>query len=151
AALAAASQGRFEAMHARLFAATLDDDGIAAAARESGLEMARFEIDRKGDQATKALAHAQDLAERIGVTGTPTFFINGRRVVGNQPFDVFDQVVQERLDAARALVKSGVRVSRVYDATIAAGLEHVVDPDHPNCGSGGACRRGDEGKAIGDA
>ncbi|GEM_PF-746501 len=32
---------------------------------------------------------------RLGVNGTPTFFVNGRRLVGAQPFEVFAQIIEE--------------------------------------------------------
>jgi len=37
----------------------------------------------------------------LGVTGTPTFFINGRRIVGAHPIETFREAIQEALDAAR--------------------------------------------------
>lgn len=42
----------------------------------------------------------RDVAEglSLGVSGTPTLFINGRRVVGNQPFAQLRQVIQAELD-----------------------------------------------------
>lgn len=36
----------------------------------------------------------------IGVTGTPTFFINGRRLVGSQPLEAFREAVEEALEDA---------------------------------------------------
>jgi predicted DsbA family dithiol-disulfide isomerase len=40
-----------------------------------------------------------DLAEgrAAGVRGTPTFFVNGRRLVGAQPLQVFQKAVQDAL------------------------------------------------------
>ena len=37
----------------------------------------------------------------LGVTGTPTFFINGRRIVGAHPIETFREAIQDALDAAR--------------------------------------------------
>jgi len=41
----------------------------------------------------------QDLTEgqSYGVTGTPTFFINGRRLVGAKPFGEFQAIIEEEL------------------------------------------------------
>lgn len=39
-------------------------------------------------------------ANRLRVSGTPTFFINGRRVVGAQPYEVFQSAIDEELAAA---------------------------------------------------
>ena len=36
-------------------------------------------------------------AQSIGVTGTPAFMINGRPLVGAQPFEAFQQVIEAEL------------------------------------------------------
>lgn len=36
-------------------------------------------------------------AAQLGVTGTPTFFINGRPLVGAQPFAAFQQIIEDEL------------------------------------------------------
>ncbi len=153
AVLAAAEQGQFEALHANLFTGTLDDAAIDAAAAAAGLDVGRFDQDRASAAASGALDRALQLASQIGVTGTPTFFVNGRRIVGAQPYDVFRQVVDERLAAARQLVASGVRPSHVYEQTIASGLPSVSADDD---GSGHACNDEgchgkDDGTGVGNA
>lgn len=42
----------------------------------------------------------KEMSQYIGVTGTPTFVINGKGLVGAQPFEVFQQVIDEELAAA---------------------------------------------------
>jgi len=155
AALAASEQGAFDLMRAKLFAGPLDDAAIDRAASDLGLDMRRFEIDRTGEAAA-ALARSQALAEHLGVHGTPSFFINGRRLVGAQPIEQFRAIIDERLGAARALVQSGVRPQDVYGQTVATGADRVEEPadDHgPGCGGDGECKGGDGGDApaIGDA
>jgi protein-disulfide isomerase len=39
-------------------------------------------------------------ADNIGVTGTPTFFINGEKIVGAQPYSVFKSVIDKKLAEA---------------------------------------------------
>ena len=46
-------------------------------------------------------ADAQE-GRSAGVTGTPTFFVNGRRLVGAQPVEAFRDAVQNALDDAKA-------------------------------------------------
>jgi protein-disulfide isomerase len=156
AALAASAQGRYDAMRARLFAGPLDDAAIALAAREVDLDGERFDADRVG-AAAAALARSVELAERLGVRGTPAFFINGRQVVGAQPIETLRAVVDERLAAARALVATGVRPEDVYTRMVAAGAEHVPEPgeEHgPGCGGGdGECKGDgkDDAPSVGDA
>jgi protein-disulfide isomerase len=36
-------------------------------------------------------------AEKLGVNSTPTFYINGRPLIGAQPYDAFKQVIDEEL------------------------------------------------------
>src|SRR5579863_4125679 len=43
------------------------------------------------------------------VSGTPTFFINGRKVVGAQPASAFSAVIDEELGKASALVQTGAK------------------------------------------
>ena len=38
--------------------------------------------------------------ERLGVTGTPYFFVNGVAVNGAYPFEYFDSIIQQELAAA---------------------------------------------------
>jgi predicted DsbA family dithiol-disulfide isomerase len=40
------------------------------------------------------------VGKAAGVTGTPSFLINGQLIVGAQPFAVFDQAIQQALTAA---------------------------------------------------
>lgn len=57
-----------------------------------------------------------DLAEgaRLGVRGTPTFFVNGIMVVGAQPAEKFQALVDEQAQAARAKLAGGTAPDRLY-------------------------------------
>lgn len=46
------------------------------------------------------------VGQRLSVGGTPTFFINGRRVVGAQPYEVFQGVIDEELASAEDIPAS---------------------------------------------
>lgn len=99
AGVAAQNQGRFWELHDRLFTpgAALDEEGLLAHARALGLDVERFQRDLD-DPATKARVEA-DIAEaqRVGVQGTPTFFVNGERVVGAQPLAAFVPLIDQAL------------------------------------------------------
>jgi protein-disulfide isomerase len=153
AALAANEQGQLEAMRAKLYAGPLDDASIEQAARDVGLDVARFDADRAG-MAVTALGKSDALATRLSVKGTPSFFVNGRRIVGAQPLEVFEDVIEERLAAARALVANGTRPSDVYAQTIATGRETVAETgDEGGSCQGGehACKGDDEVRPVGPA
>jgi protein-disulfide isomerase len=80
ASLAAREQGKFWPMHDKLFANfnQLSDEKIRALAQEVGLDMARFDRDRNGQQLRDEVVRDQGLGQQAGVQGTPTVFINGK-------------------------------------------------------------------------
>ncbi len=84
AALCAGDQDKFWQYHDALFAdqSKLSSDGLMATAKKLGLNMDKFDACFK-DNKYKAVI-AQDIAEgnRLNVRGTPTFFIDGRPLVG---------------------------------------------------------------------
>jgi protein-disulfide isomerase len=101
AALAANEQGKFWQMHDKLFAnqQALDRPNLEKYAEEIGLNMTKFKaaLD-SGKFKDKVDSDAKEGAA-VGATGTPTFFINGTKVVGAQPFDAFKTVIDTELKA----------------------------------------------------
>jgi protein-disulfide isomerase len=115
AVLAADEQGRFEAMHARLFESkALDDAGLVAAARAVGLDVPRWEAARHGTQVRAALERSELLAQTLGVTGTPTSFVDGRRIDGAQPEGTFTRAIDEESVKADALLRAGEPRDHLY-------------------------------------
>ena len=104
AALCAHEQGRFWEYHDRLFAASLagergafTPEGLLSIAGELGLDGEEFERCLGSDRYEQAIEEDIAAAERLGVEGTPTFFINGRKLVGAQPYESFQRVIEEEL------------------------------------------------------
>jgi protein-disulfide isomerase len=112
----------FWKVHDLLFAdqKNLDDEGLEAIAKKAGLdgEQLLAAVARGAHKA--AIAADMEQGKRLGVRGTPTFFVNGRQIAGALPLDKFQAVVSEELDVARRLVKSGTARTRVYDAVCGA-------------------------------
>jgi protein-disulfide isomerase len=71
---------------------------IEAKAKEIGLDMKKFSADMAAPETEKAVR--DDLAAGRGadVGGTPTFFINGKRVI-NRSLDGMKQMVDDALKA----------------------------------------------------
>ena len=99
AAIAAGKQGKFWEMHKRIFEnpRQLGDDDLRERARALGLDMDRFEEDFASDETARIIAADQAEARRLGATGTPAFFINGRLLSGAQPYEAFKARVDEEL------------------------------------------------------
>lgn len=88
AASAAGRQGRFWEMHHKLFEnqRALQQQDIEQYARELRLDMDRFRTDWASAEIAAGVKRDHDEGGRIGVNGTPTLFINGRRF----DLDLFD-------------------------------------------------------------
>ena len=104
AAACAGEQDRFWQMHDRLWAnsAKLEVPELKAHAQALGLDAPAFAACL--DSGRHASLVERDLAagQAYGVSGTPAFFVNGRPLIGAQPFEAFQQVIDDEL--ARAAV-----------------------------------------------
>lgn len=80
AALAAGEQGKFWEFHDLLFAAKpLNQAAIDRIATKLDLDIPRFKRDRESAKVKGQLARDLAAADKAGVTGTPTVFVNGRQ------------------------------------------------------------------------
>jgi protein-disulfide isomerase len=84
AAEAAALQGRFWDMHDLLFTdqGRLEDPHLWARARTLGLDLERFDADRRSDAVTARIRQDFESGVRGGVVTTPTLIADGRRYAG---------------------------------------------------------------------
>lgn len=97
AALAAGIQGKFWEMHDILFAAPqLSNEVIANAAASLGLDMTRFNQDMNAPAVSQQISSDLKAAQAAGVTGTPTVFINGRRLKVRS-IEGFQQLIDQQL------------------------------------------------------
>lgn len=95
----AGQQGKFWEYHDVLFAHqdALDVPSLKQYAADLGLDTAQF--DACLDSGAMADEVAKDLADgqQHGVSGTPAFFVNGIKLTGAQPFEVFQDLIDEEL------------------------------------------------------
>jgi Na+/H+ antiporter NhaA len=101
---AAAAQGAFWEMHDQL----LDHQGelrsqhLRAYAEQLGLDLERFEDDLRRHAHAPLVEEDVESADRSGVAGTPTFFVNGRRHDGAYDIDSLSAAV--RAAGARSVI-----------------------------------------------
>jgi protein-disulfide isomerase len=76
--------------------------------------MARFKKDLDDPKLKADIAADQALAASVGANGTPTFMINGRELVGAQPFDTFKDIIDEEIKKADELLKKGTKPEDLY-------------------------------------
>jgi protein-disulfide isomerase len=123
AGLAAAAQGAFWPMHDRLFAVhgQVDRAGVEMLAGELGLDLTRFRGDLDAAVHRAQILDDEADALALGVTGTPTFFVNGRPLRGAQPLGVFVRVIEEELARAEAALAAGTAADRLYEHLVGGG------------------------------
>jgi protein-disulfide isomerase len=103
AARCAEEQGKFWAYHDKLFASPpkSSPEIFKRFAKEVGLEPAAFETCLGSGKHQAAIRKDIEEGQRLGVSGTPAFFINGRLFTGAQPLEAFARVIDDELARTR--------------------------------------------------
>jgi len=99
AARCAGAQGKFWEYHDLLFERSpkQSPEELKQYAKDLQLDAAEFERCLESNVQGPAVdADIQD-AQRLGISGTPMFFINGRALIGAQPLAAFQKVVESEL------------------------------------------------------
>ncbi len=98
AAQCANDQGKFWDFHDKLFSSeNLGDDVYKQYAQDLGLDMTKFNECVQTQQHVKDIQADMDFATRLGISSTPTFFINGLAIVGAEPLSAFTSVIDKEL------------------------------------------------------
>ncbi len=97
AANCAAEQGKFWEYHDLLYKAPLGDDVYIDYAKKLGLNLDRFKECLDRNRYESDINKDIEKGKKVGVRGTPAFFINGRLVSGAQPLENFVKIIEEEL------------------------------------------------------
>jgi protein-disulfide isomerase len=103
AARCAAEQGKFWEYHDKLYANSpkADVEELKSYAKEVGLNAASFDQCYGSGKFRAAVQKDLNDGAQLGLTGTPTFFINGREISGAQPVEAFAAIIDEELGQAK--------------------------------------------------
>ena len=99
ASLAAADQGKYWEMHDILIkrSPALDRDSLIKYAKEIGLDVRVFTASLDSNKHAASIERDKKLAVDLDLYNTPTFFINGRRVIGERPYEYLKKIIEEEL------------------------------------------------------
>ncbi len=102
AARAAQEQGKFWEYHDLLYenqgprnSGAFSDENLVDFAREAGLDTEQFEESLTSGKHEGVLNEVFREAQDAGIQGTPSFTVNGRRLVGPQSAETFEQAIEE--------------------------------------------------------
>lgn len=108
AAESAGKQGKFFEYHDILFekqsewSESKDVEGEFKKFAESlKLDTVRFETDIKSDSVRDKVVSDSREAQRAGLPGTPSFFLNGKKIDNPQSYDDFKRIIDEKLQLAQ--------------------------------------------------
>jgi protein-disulfide isomerase len=103
ASLDARDQGKYWEMHDMLIKRSpkLDRDSLIAYARDLGLDVKKFTESLDAKKHAAEIERDKKLAVDMDLYNTPTFFINGIKVVGERPFEYFKKIIDKEMGAKR--------------------------------------------------
>ena len=97
----AAEQEAFWVYHDRLYdrqsggnQGAFNQDNLKRLAAELGLDGAAFNTCLDSGKYASLVRTETATVQSLGVRGTPAFLVNGRPLVGAQPFEVFQQIIE---------------------------------------------------------
>lgn len=123
AACAAHQQGKYPAMNDLIW-----NEGFAKRdlspplfdklAAQLKLDMTKFKADLEGGACMDRIKADTELMGKLGVHGTPGFFVNGRFLGGAQDITVFKRLIDEEKAKAEKAIQGGVAPADYYDTAV---------------------------------
>ncbi len=92
-------QDAFWQLHDKMFQKNnlLSAGNLKRFARETGLNGTDFDLCLDSGAMRQRVLKDQEEGRKLGVTGTPAFFINGQKIEGAQPYTVFKTAIESKL------------------------------------------------------
>ncbi|HEY6971182.1 MAG TPA: thioredoxin domain-containing protein [Candidatus Angelobacter sp.] len=120
AVLAAGEQGKFWEMHDLVFAdqPNIRREDLFQKARSLDLDIARFTADLNSDKLKHNVEADRAEGIRLGVSGTPTFFVNGKRYSGTMPLVQFRGIVDDALASAGTNAAATANADKADEVTM---------------------------------
>jgi protein-disulfide isomerase len=161
AAMAANAQGKFWAMHDKIFEnqQKLDRADLDGYAQAAGLNMAKYKAAMDAHAYKSQIEADSKRGNEVGANGTPAFFINGQSLSGAQPFESFKKVIDDEIKHADELLAKGTSKEKLYDAILAslktqpapspgAPPAAAPPPEHVEIAAGDAPFKGPKNAAV---
>jgi protein-disulfide isomerase len=137
--------------HDKLFESQpkLDDADLEKVASDLGLDVAKVKAAIKDKKHKKDIDADMELGEDVQASGTPHFFVNGRRLVGAQPFEKFQKIIDEEVQKFEA--QKGKVAAKDYYASLMKDAKGAPEPEKkqaPPVPAGNAYKGAKDAKVV---
>lgn len=120
---AAHQQGKFWEFHDRLFASKGSISQVPEWVKDLGLDADKFGVDMESSGAKRAVDNDMLAGAKVGVTGTPAFYVNGHLFRGKRSEVDWRKIIEAELNYAKELVDDGVARAQVYEHLMKDALD----------------------------
>ena len=126
AACAAHQQGKYPAMNDLIWnegfaKRDLSPPLLEKLAGQLKLDMTKYKADLEGGVCMERIKADTELMGRLGVHGTPGFFVNGRFLGGAQDISAFKALIDEEKAKADKAIQAGAPAAEYYDTAVVKG------------------------------
>ena len=126
----------------------LETADLEAVGQALGLDAKKVDDAINNHKWKKQIDEDNALSQSVQASGTPHFFINGRRLVGAQPFDKFKPIIDEEITKAQALLAKGTSQKDLYEALQKAASEGPPMEKKPMPSIAGAPWKGNKNAKV---
>jgi protein-disulfide isomerase len=126
----------------------LEDADLEGAAKDLGLNVDKVKEAMKTQKYKKEIDADADMGDDLQASGTPHFFINGRRLVGAQPYEKFQKIIDEEITKAKDLLSKGTPQKDLYETMIKDGKGAPEAEKKPMPSVAGAPARGNKNAKV---
>lgn len=120
---AAHQQGDFWEFHDRLFESRGSIAQLPEWVKERGLDASKFGRDMESPEARRSVDLDMLAGSKVGVSGTPAFFVNGHLYKGKRSAVDWQKIIEAELEYAEDLVDDGIARADVYDHMMQDALD----------------------------
>ena len=116
------TKGFWDANKKLMETSSLEDAELDRIASALGLSVGTVRAAISANKHKAAIDADSKLGDDLQVSGTPTFFVNGRRLLGAQPREKFEELIDAELASAKRRLASGTPRAGLYEVIIASGV-----------------------------
>jgi protein-disulfide isomerase len=137
--------------HDKLFESQpkLEDADLEKIAGELGLDIGKAKAAMKDHKYKKEIDADMEVGEDVQASGTPHFFVNGRRLVGAQPFEKFQKIIDEEIKKFED--QKGKVAGKDYYAFLMKDAKGAPEPEKkvaPPVAAGAPFKGGKDAKVV---